>query len=94
MQNLANQFLNAFVNTKKVTKSHISTKNAPTRVDVPDGHKENECMHLKRGRPIGSKDINPQKRKTKGKLGNPEKTRIEQDATIEAHNEQETPEKV
>ena len=94
LQNLANQLSYAFVDTKKVTKSYILTKNALARVDVPNGQKESECMHLKRGRPIGSKDTNPRKRKTKGKLGNLEETRIEQDVAVEAHNEQETPKKV
>ena len=35
LQNLANQLLDAFIDTKKVTKSHIPTTNTPTRIDVP-----------------------------------------------------------
>ena len=34
-QNLANQFLDVFIDTKKVTKSHISTANTLARIDVP-----------------------------------------------------------
>ena len=75
-----------------MTKSHIPAKNALTR-DVLDGQKENESkMCLKSERPIGSNDTNQRKRKTKGKLGNPEETHIEQDVVVEAHNERETPE--
>ena len=36
-QNLSNQFLNAFIDTKKVTKSQISAVNAPAWIDVPEG---------------------------------------------------------
>ena len=35
LQNLANQLPNAFIDTKKVTKSHISTANTLARIDVP-----------------------------------------------------------
>ena len=34
LQNLANQLLDPFIDTKKVTKSHISAANTPTRIDV------------------------------------------------------------
>ena len=34
LQNLANQLPNAFIDTKKVTKSHIPIANAPTHIDV------------------------------------------------------------
>ena len=34
-QNLANQLPDAFIDTKKVTKSHISATNTPARIDVP-----------------------------------------------------------
>ena len=33
-QNLANQLLDEFINTKKMTKSHIPTTNAPTLINV------------------------------------------------------------
>ena len=37
LKNLANQLPNAFIGTKKVTKSHIPTANTPTLIDVPVG---------------------------------------------------------
>ncbi|GJZ24929.1 retrovirus-related pol polyprotein from transposon TNT 1-94 [Tanacetum coccineum] len=54
--------------TKRVTKSHISAANAPSRVEIPNKQAgENVAQksqeRLKRGRPIGSKDKNPRKRK-------------------------------
>ena len=58
LQNITNQLPNAFIDTKKVTKSHISATNAPARIKVPEGQLTNEFkIRLKRGRPIGSKDI-------------------------------------
>ena len=58
LQNIANQLPNAFIDTKKVTKSHILAANAPARIKVPEGQLTNESkIRLKRGRPIGSKDI-------------------------------------
>ncbi|XP_049390283.1 uncharacterized protein LOC125854750 [Solanum stenotomum] len=66
LQNAANQLPYAFTNLPRVTKSYIPTANAPVQVDVPVGQiiKANESKpRLKRGRPIGSKDKNPRKRK-------------------------------
>ena len=37
LQNLANQLPDAFIDTKKVIKSHISTANALAQIDVPEG---------------------------------------------------------
>ena len=37
LQNLANQLPNAFIETKKETKSHILAANALARIDVPKG---------------------------------------------------------
>ena len=42
LQNLANQLQYAFIDTKKVTKSHISAANAQARIDVPEGQLVNE----------------------------------------------------
>ena len=57
LQNLANQLQDAFIETKKVTKSYILTTNIPTRIDVPVGQITNEYkIRLKRGRIFGSKD--------------------------------------
>ena len=65
LQNLANQLPNAFTDAKKVTKSHVPAANAPIKIDVPVGQSiANESKaRLKRGRPIGSRDKNPRKRK-------------------------------
>ena len=50
LQNLANQLPDAFIYTKKVTKSHIPTINAPSRIDVLEGQLANEYkIRLKRG---------------------------------------------
>ena len=61
LQGLANQLPNVFTNIKKVTKSHMSTMNVPTHIDVLEEQLENVIAsefntHPKRGRPIGSKD--------------------------------------
>ena len=70
LQNLANQLPDAFIHTKKVTKSHISTANTPTWIDVPIRQLTNESkIRLKRGRPVNSKDITSQNRRTQEKLG-------------------------
>ena len=58
LQNLANQLPYAFIDIKKVTKSHIPAENAPAQIDVPEGQLENESkIRLKHGRTSGSKDI-------------------------------------
>ena len=60
LQKLANQLPDAFIDTKKVTKSHILIANIQVRIDVLEGQLVNEYkIRLKRGRPIGSKDITP-----------------------------------
>ena len=69
LQNLANQLPDAFIDTKKGTKSHIPATNTPTWIDVPIGQLTNESkIRLKRGRPVGSKDVTHWKRKTQEKL--------------------------
>ncbi|RVW79791.1 Retrovirus-related Pol polyprotein from transposon TNT 1-94 [Vitis vinifera] len=60
----------AFIDTKKVTKSHIPAANTPARIDVHVGQLTNESkIRLKRGRPIGSKNVTPRKKRTQEKLG-------------------------
>ena len=50
LQNLANQLPDAFIDTKKVTKSHILVANTPTRIYVPVRQLTNEFkIRLKRG---------------------------------------------
>ena len=66
LQSVANQLPDAFVDTKKVTKSHIPAENAPARIEIPTGNKaiESESQaRRKRGRPLGSKDSKPRKLK-------------------------------
>ena len=68
LQDLADQLPNAFTDPNKVIKSHIPTVNAPTHIEIPIGDSGNAIAstskpHLKFGRPIGSKDSFPRKRK-------------------------------
>ena len=52
LQNLANQLPDAFVDTKKVTKSHIPAANVPAQVDITEEQKAYESKtRSKRGRP-------------------------------------------
>nr|CAN82459.1 hypothetical protein VITISV_010031 [Vitis vinifera] len=70
LQNLANQLPDAFIDTKKVTKSHIPTANTLTWIDVLVGQLTNESkIRLKCDRPVGSKDVTPWNRRTQEKLG-------------------------
>ncbi|PHU18181.1 hypothetical protein BC332_13876 [Capsicum chinense] len=69
LQNIANQLPNAFTDLSRIIKSQIPAANAPIRVDVPIGQLSNaneSKPHLKRGRPIDSKDKNPKKRRANG----------------------------
>jgi len=70
LQNIANQFianqlLDAFIDANKVTKSHIPVANVPSKIDILTHQVvTNEYgTRQKIGRPVGSKDINPWKRK-------------------------------
>ncbi|CAL2247903.1 unnamed protein product [Prunus armeniaca] len=70
LQQIANQMPDAFTDTGKVTKSHIPAANTPARIDIPIkltnvAANESSTTRLKRGRPIGSKDSAPRKRKSK-----------------------------
>ena len=77
MQTLTNQLPEAFIDTKKVTKSHIPPTNAPTQIGVLEGQLANESqIHLKRGRPIDSKDLAPQKMRTQRKISTHEEANI------------------
>ena len=94
-QNLANQLTNTFIDTKKVTKSHIPITNTPARIDVPEERLENESkIRLKHGRPISSKYITPRNRRTQMRIDTPEEVHDKQKAPIEAYIEQKTPEDV
>ncbi|KAL0286720.1 UNVERIFIED_CONTAM: hypothetical protein Sangu_2723900 [Sesamum angustifolium] len=68
LQNVANRLPDAFIDTKKVKKTHIPAENVPARLEVPEAtltqSKASESqIRRKRGRPLGSKDANPRKRK-------------------------------
>ena len=59
----------AFINSTKVTKSHIPAANIPARIEIPIGKLQSSMTNeskpqLKRGRPIGSKDTISRKRKS------------------------------
>ena len=93
MQNLANQLPDAFIDRKKVTKSHIPVVNAPTRIDVLEEKLANESqILLKRGRPIGSKYITPWKRRAQKIINTPEAVHNKQNDPIEAYDKQKAPE--
>ncbi|KAL0302656.1 UNVERIFIED_CONTAM: hypothetical protein Sangu_3086700 [Sesamum angustifolium] len=68
LQNIADRLPFAFIDTKKVTKSHILAENVPARLEVPEAtltqsKLSKSQIRRKRGIPLGSKDANPRKRK-------------------------------
>ena len=68
LQGLVNQLPDAFIDSTKVIKSHIMTANIPARIEIPTGKLQSSMTNepkpqLKRGRPLGSKDTIPRKRK-------------------------------
>ena len=65
LQNLANQLLNSFTDLKRVTKSHVPFVNVPAQIEISklNDVASTSKAHLKRGRPMGSEDKNPRKRK-------------------------------
>ncbi|BBH05089.1 Disease resistance protein CC-NBS-LRR class family [Prunus dulcis] len=88
LQSIANQMPDAFNDAAKVTKSHIPAANAPARIDVHDGQSNvpangSSAARLKRGRPLGSKDSVPRKRKLMDKM-NPNE--INREPTIHNSN--------
>nr|GEX29608.1 putative ribonuclease H-like domain-containing protein [Tanacetum cinerariifolium] len=62
LQRIANELPAVFTDTKRVTKSYIPALNAPSRIDIPETLDESK-VRRKHGRPVGSKDTNPWKRK-------------------------------
>ncbi|BBN67664.1 Disease resistance protein CC-NBS-LRR class family [Prunus dulcis] len=88
LQSIANQMPDAFNDAAKVTKSHIPAANAPARIDVHNGQSNvpangSSAARLKRGRPLGSKDSVPRKRKLMDKM-NPNE--INREPTIHNSN--------
>ena len=62
LQNLTNQLPDAFIDTKKVTKSYILVANTLAWIDVPIGQLTNESkIRLKCGKLVGSKNVSSQK---------------------------------
>ena len=52
-----------------MTKSYIRAANTPAWIDVPIGQLTNESkIRLKRGKPVGSKDVTLRKKSTQEKL--------------------------
>ena len=70
----SNRLPDAFNDATKVMKSHIPVANAPARIAIPKGQAkmDENPPQLKRGRPIGSKDIVPKKRRGKNQESTPE----------------------
>ncbi|XP_078158190.1 uncharacterized protein LOC144553871 [Carex rostrata] len=64
LQRIANELLDAFTDTKRVTTSHVPALNATARIDVIPAE---VTIQRKRGRPTGSKDKNPRKKKEQNK---------------------------
>ena len=105
LQGIANQLPDAFTDINRVTKSHIPAENAPSKIEVPEGQiiKANASgPRIKRGRPLGSKDKNPRKRKgaksediqiekIKSLEKTPEETR---DTIVETPEEGQVPENI
>jgi len=76
---------NVFTDLARVTRSHITVTNTPTKMDVPNvqltfflearganlgdprtlAASQSSVLTQKRGRPLGSKDSHPKKRKSK-----------------------------
>jgi hypothetical protein len=55
LQRIINELSDSFIDTKRVTKSHIPALNAPARIDITPAEL---TIQRKRGRPIGFKDKN------------------------------------
>ena len=69
LQDLTDQLPDAFTDPNKVIKSHIPAVNTPAHIEIPLGDSGNAIAstsksRLKLGRPIGSKDSFPRKRKS------------------------------
>ena len=69
LQGLVNQLPETFIDSIKVTKSHIPAVYISARIEIPTGKLQSNMSNepkprLKRGRPIGSKDTIPRKRKS------------------------------
>ena len=92
MQNLANQLPYAFLDIKKVIKSHIPTANALALINVLERQLVNESkIRIKPERSIDSIEITPCKRRTQRKIGAPKEVNIEQKVHVEAYDKRKAP---
>ncbi|GJX99553.1 copia protein [Tanacetum coccineum] len=94
LQEIANQLPDAFTDTKRVTKSHIPAANAPAQIEIPnkqvgDNIAQESQKRLKRGRPIGSKDKNPRKRKGTEKNSGHDENVLDETQDIKTSPEEE-----
>ena len=92
LQNLANQLPDAFIDSTKVTKSHIPAANISMRIEIPMGKLKCSVANepkpqLKRGRPIDSKDKIPRKRKSV-KFNAPEEQGPEEHTNVKGLNDE------
>jgi len=97
LQNITNQLLNVFTDSKGVTKSYIPVVNTPTRIEVLIERStkivanKNKARH-KHGKPIGSKkQKNLKKKEANNQVSIIEKENIHKDIDITNHK---TPEEV
>ena len=68
LQKIANRMPDTFTDLKRITQSHTPAVNVPIRIDVPKRPSKSVMAsesqtHLKRGRPLCSKDKNLEKKK-------------------------------
>ncbi|GKD50932.1 hypothetical protein Tco_1279908 [Tanacetum coccineum] len=94
LQEIVNQLPDAFTYTKRITKSHIPTANARARVEIPnkksgDNIAQESQKRLKRGRPIGSKDKIPHKRKGTEKNSGHDENVLDETQDIKTSPEEE-----
>ena len=72
-----------------MTKSHILAANAPAWTNIPEGQLANESkIRLKCGRPIGSKDVTPWKRRTQMRIDTLKRYMKKKRALVEALDKQ------
>ena len=105
LQAITNRLPDAFNDATKVMKSHIPAVNAPTRITVNaparivvlegQAKMDENPPQLKRGRPIGSKDIVPQKRRGKNQESTPKEAgAVLTSKKLNALEEKQTHEKI
>ena len=92
---MTNQLPDAFIDTKKVTKSHIPATNALAWINVLEGQLANEFkIRLKRGKPFGLNDITLRKRRIQRRIDTPKEVHDKQKAHIKAYDKQKGPKEV